>query len=407
MTERIFRAGYVEMFNEAHPAAEGWKVYQHDTHSKVPLWELENFITKKHPEWATRMEIMRVVSQAAEDAGAAEVDYRGWVGAIELLVDGKELHFRRYNDGYHNSLWIADECLALAATKDEEALTRLYSELVKFALEEEDSKANVLTLNRKNFKKPELTWDDLILPGEMAKDLRQNLEAFFAAGPRYKEFNLPYKRGYIFAGPPGTGKTLSAKIVSSIKHISFIFAPHSQLDRPDKVIEAFAQAKKHAPAVLLLEDLDRVAALDPILTQVLNSMDDFVVSEGVLVITTVNDINRLDPALVNRPSRFDRIWKFPLPGQPERLALLTRLGKKHFSEAALAKTAAETDGFSMAYVQEVFTNALLLAVGAGQEVSDAHLEQSLAVLKKQFKDTGAKAGLKESKSGNDGVGFKP
>jgi hypothetical protein len=408
MNEKIFRAGYVEMFNETHPAADGWLVFQESKHAKLNTGLIPEFLRAKHPDWIKKMTISEVVSENKEHSTRAPGEVRltpyGWVGAVEIKIGEQEIHFRAYNDAFNNGMWVTDECMFLAAVKDKALLEKFYSELLRFKLEYDEPRRKILGGDGADLPKPKVTWDDIILPGKMAEDLRSSTEAFFKAGQRYKELGLAYKRGYIFAGPPGNGKTLASKIIAANEETAFVTIQPSQM-RDWGLDAAFETARQHAPSVLLIEDLDRLSNPE-VVVKILSLMDSFDVSEGVLVIATINDINRLDAALVHRPSRFDRIWEFSLPAQPQRLAMLRKLGGKHFSHEAMEKTAAQTEGFSMAYVQEVFTNALLLAVSRGEDINDGHLAESLAVLKKQFKSSEAKEGLK-SQHAPDSMGFKP
>ena len=117
-------------------------------------------------------------------------------------------------------------------------------------------------------------------------------------------------------------------------------------------------AEKYTPAVVLLEDFDRIIqAKDISLSRFLNLLDGLKVLNGVLVIATCNEPDKLDPALIHRPSRFDR--GFERPKYEQRLELLHRKGETFFSESALEMIARRSEGFSMAYVQEIVVSALL------------------------------------------------
>jgi hypothetical protein len=99
-------------------------------------------------------------------------------------------------------------------------------------------------------------------------------------------------------------------------------------------------AEKYTPTVVLLEDLDRIIqAKDISLSRFLNLLDGLKVLNGVLVIATCNEPDKLDPALIHRPSRFDRVWRFKRPKYEQRLELLHRKGETFFSESALETVA--------------------------------------------------------------------
>jgi ATP-dependent 26S proteasome regulatory subunit len=122
----------------------------------------------------------------------------------------------------------------------------------------------------------------------------------------------------------------------------------------------------------------------------------------VLVIATCNQPDKLDPALIHRPSRFDRVWRFDLPKYEQRLELLRRRGGTFFSESALETTARQSEWFSMAYVQEIVVSALLECAHDDQPPSDDHLLKSLDTLRMQRKEA-SKPG--ESMSERETVGF--
>lgn len=162
---------------------------------------------------------------------------------------------------------------------------------------------------------------------------------------------------------------------------------HGRFDvRDDHVEQALYVANKHAPAVILLEDLDKLIASEKIsLAHLLNMLDGLKDANGVLIIATSNEPQKLDPALLHRPSRFDRIWKFPLPRYEQRLALLYKLSGDRFSEQALREVARKSEGFSMAYVQEIVVNAVLRYVEDGAVPDDDTLQRSMETLRIQRK----------------------
>jgi SpoVK/Ycf46/Vps4 family AAA+-type ATPase len=134
----------------------------------------------------------------------------------------------------------------------------------------------------------------------------------------------------------------------------------------------------------------------------LNLLDGLKVLNGVLVIATCNEPDKLDPALIHRPSRFDRVWRFELPKYDQRLALLRKRGREFFSNSALETAARRSDGFSMAYVQEIVVSALLECAHDDLRPSDDHLFKSLDKLRVQRKEA-SKPG--ESMDERESVGF--
>ena len=162
-------------------------------------------------------------------------------------------------------------------------------------------------------------------------------------------------------------------------------------------------AEKCTPAVILLEDLDRIVKAEGIsLSHLLNLLDGLRVLNGVLLIATCNEPDKLDPALIHRPSRFDRVWRFELPRYEQRLTLLHKRGGAFFSESALQTAARRSEGFSMAYVQEIVVSALLECAHDEITPDDDCLFRSLDTLSVQRKSA-SKPG--EPIDGRESVGF--
>ena len=124
----------------------------------------------------------------------------------------------------------------------------------------------------------------------------------------------------------------------------------------------------------------------------------------MLVIATSNHPEDLDPALLHRPSRFDRIWRFCLPNRTQRLELLKKKGGRYFSTVALERAAKVSNGFSMAYVQEIIVNALLDCAHNRRVADDDDLFRSLEALKVQRKKA-SKA--EEDIADRESIGFVP
>ncbi len=138
------------------------------------------------------------------------------------------------------------------------------------------------------------------------------------------------------------------------------------------------------------------------LSHVLNLLDGLKALNGVLVIATCNELDKLDPALIHRPSRFDRVWRFELPRYEQRLELLRKKGGTYFSESALETVARRSEGFPMAYVKEVVVNALLECAHDEVDPEDDYLLRSLDTLRLQRKEA-AKPG--DSMEERQALGF--
>jgi cell division protease FtsH len=193
---------------------------------------------------------------------------------------------------------------------------------------------------------------------------------FLARLPRYQAFGLPAKRGVLLVGPPGTGKTLLGKVLCSVLDTTFLWVSPGEIDSPAQLQKLFAFARELHPTILFLEGLDlyahqRGGGGEVVLGELLNQLDGFPANTGILTIATTNDPQAIEPALADRPSRFDRKIHLNPPRRPERDALLARFlrGIPH-PPARLPEIAAHTDGPAGAHLQEVVHLAVQMALDA-------------------------------------------
>ncbi|MEK6536710.1 MAG: ATP-binding protein [Actinomycetota bacterium] len=244
----------------------------------------------------------------------------------------------------------------------------------------------VFVLNGGGFiRLPKLGWDDLILPGDMGAEIRRNVESFLRARDHYRKLRLPFRRGLLFVGPPGGGKSTAAKIImANVKARPLLLSLRDEIK--DSTIEsAFREAASLPPAILLIEDLDKLTSSKNVaMSYLLNLLDGLETHEGFLLIATSNEPEKIDRALLHRPSRFDRVFHFGLPGTDERRRLLALRGQGRFLDQALAEAAEATAGLTLAYVQEVVVSAMLSALHEGREPQDTDLLASAKRLQEQY-----------------------
>ena len=304
---------------------------------------------------------------------------------MEIEWHGHPIHFYSWDTGEFGG----DECILVIATKSIDALVHFHETLRAYGHDrEKPAQPKIIVVNGSNIPIPQVSWNDLILPDGMAKEIYDNASAFFENREQYKRLNLPYRRGFLFAGPPGNGKTFTLKAIANAMHkeATLITVLIRASVNEFHIHHAFGLARRHAPALLIFEDLDKlVQSKDISLSDFLNVLDGLKVLDGVLVIATTNQPSKLDPALVERPSRFDRIWRFPVPDASQRLSLLQKKGRDYFSEPVLEEVAEKSKNFTMAYVQEIIVNALLDCAHAGRDPDDASLLRSVKTLKAQRK----------------------
>ena len=182
-----------------------------------------------------------------------------------------------------------------------------------------------------------------------------------------------WKRGIIFHGLPGNGKTVSIKaLMSSLYTREDLMVPSLYVktlvncNGPQYAIrQIFEHARTMAPCLLVFEDLDSLVT-DEVRSYFLNEVDGLESNNGILMIGSTNHLEKLDPAISKRPSRFDRKYQFKIPGEQERVLYCeywrNKVSKSRlvdFPEKAVPVIAKLTEGFSFAYLKELFVMTLL------------------------------------------------
>ncbi|THZ95151.1 P-loop containing nucleoside triphosphate hydrolase protein [Aureobasidium pullulans] len=226
------------------------------------------------------------------------------------------------------------------------------------------------------------SWDDVIINPAMKSNLIKDIDSFFNARSTYLEYNIPWKRGVIFHGPPGCGKTISIKALMNTvrqKGVSNLYvksfkASGCQSDQAS-IREIFTKARAVAPALLIFEDLDSLIT-DELRSFFLNEVDGVEDNDGLCIIGSTNHLDRIDTSITKRPSRFDRKYHFKAPAEQERLLYCRYWQKKlqstpaiNFTEEVCQAVAEATEGFTFAYLKELFVQTLLMHVGGHADLA--------------------------------------
>lgn len=222
------------------------------------------------------------------------------------------------------------------------------------------------------------TFDNLILRGSLKQDIRDDLVQFFASRELYEEHDVPWKRGILFVGPAGNGKTHTVKaLINSLQqpclYVKSFRSPHTMGADEINIRQVFERARRSAPCVLVLEDLDSLLTPQN-RSFFLNELDGFAANIGLVTLATTNHPERLDPSILDRPSRFDRKYPFDLPEPPERSAYIAMWNEAlkpdlRLSAEGVTKISELTAGFSFAYLKELFLSAKMRWIAHPQQGS--------------------------------------
>ncbi|KAK3905983.1 P-loop containing nucleoside triphosphate hydrolase protein [Staphylotrichum tortipilum] len=223
------------------------------------------------------------------------------------------------------------------------------------------------------------SWDAVILDEGMKKAIITDHQSFFDSRDTYGRLRVPWKRGLIYHGPPGNGKTISIKammhtLYSRKEPVPALYVrSFSSFGGPEfGISQIFAKARQFAPCYLVFEDLDSLVT-DSVRSYFLNEIDGLQSNDGIFIVGSTNHLERLDPGISKRPSRFDRKYYFPDPDLDQRIAYCRFWQRKlaenkdiEFPDKLCKAIAGITDGFSFAYIQEAFV-AALIAIARGSD----------------------------------------
>ena len=242
---------------------------------------------------------------------------------------------------------------------------------------------------------------------EEEKEELQEIVDFLKTPEKYIEVGARIPKGVLLVGPPGTGKTLLAKAVAGEAGVPFFSISGSDFVEmfvgvgASRVRDLFEDAKKNAPCIIFLDEIDAVARRrgtgmggghderEQTLNQLLVEMDGFGVNEGIIVMAATNRVDILDPAIL-RPGRFDRkvgVGRPDIKGREEILKVHSK-GKPLGDDVNLAEIAQTTAGFTGADLENLMNEAAINAARhnrkfiCNQDVKESFVKVGIGAEKK-------------------------
>lgn len=243
--------------------------------------------------------------------------------------------------------------------------------------------------------KEKVLFDD-IAGNENAKQDLEEVVDFLKHPKKYEALGAKIPKGVLLVGNPGTGKTMLARAVAGEANVPFFSISGSEFVEmfvgvgASRVRDLFAKAKKNAPAIIFIDEIDAVGRKrgsgmggghderEQTLNQILVEMDGFETGTNVIVLAATNRADVLDPALL-RPGRFDRRTQITLPEKKDREAILAVHFKKKPTDdtVKIERLAAKTAGSSGADLANIANEAAIIAARRNKKkISNAELTEA-------------------------------
>ena len=268
----------------------------------------------------------------------------------------------------------------------------IYAAIILILVKSVNPSGNYHIEDSKNIKS---RFSDVAGMAEIKKDLL--LIADMMNNPTYREQGARLPKGILLQGPPGNGKTLIARAFAGETGVNFIAVNASDFSSSlvgagsSKIRKLFKKAKVNKPCIIFIDEIDGVGSsrgndtsaagkeMNTIITALLNEMDGFDASEGIMVMAATNRADNLDKALI-RAGRFDRQLMISLPDKATRRELLEIYTKK----TALAEDvdfealANRTYGFSCSEIECIANEAVILSIQNGhQQLTKADFDDAI------------------------------
>lgn len=203
-----------------------------------------------------------------------------------------------------------------------------------------------------------------MMPTKDVAEVVNDLTKFWASREKYDAYGLVYKRGILMHGPPGTGKTSVINLIAShiIEKENGIVINASSLDLLMPIMHSLRNLEQDRKLLILIEDFDSFIYENSTKT-LLNLLDGNMQVDNVVYIATTNYLDRIEPRIKFRPSRFDRLIEVPLPDAEARKFFLEKKLKPEDLEqigADLQRWVNDTDKMSFAHMRELIASVVIM-----------------------------------------------
>ena len=258
---------------------------------------------------------------------------------------------------------------------------------------------------RRSTLPPRVDERDLVIALDRRLELFSWLDRFWRLAERAAGLGIAPRKGLLLIGDPGTGKTQCIRhlLTRYPKVNAHLFIPGRRVEAGDPFGDMLAAIQVQLePAIVIIEDIDRLAESNAVSAQyLLNCLDGLLAVESpTLWVATANDPSLLEKNLIDRPGRFDRIILFPRPEANERRELIARFSRLELRLDGLDRAVEVSEGLTGAHLREACSTAMLAAIDGDGAYGDL-LPPELARLRRQH----AEARRFQSGVNRDRVGF--
>ena len=375
---------------DAYTPARECLNYLHDTNSDLPIYILEDNDTLY-----TEEEKISFTNKGVRDVIKLSEDHPEIADTIALL--SAMIHRQKSMKALARQNKLIAFSTAQKVDRDGVAEIRLFDFRMEVAIEAEDSK-NILS----SLSKPNVKFDNIIGAADAKRELSEFIN-YLKNPKKYVGTGLRSPKGVLLYGPPGTGKTMLAKAMAAEADMTFIAAEGNQFlktyvgEGPDMVHKLFKTARKYAPAVIFVDEIEVIAKDrtggeqagvrgEDVLAAFLTEMDGFSTdpTKPVFVIAATNfevepgRPKSLDGAILRR---FDRKIFIGLPGKADRIKFFNmkreQLAALQISDAVIESLAVRSTGMSLSSLDSVIDFSLRIAIREGKKtVTDEVIEEA-------------------------------